>query len=104
MRFLVMATHPPDLCPSSNGKIRELAKQSASEMPALAERLGVRLLDTFVTQINHKVMALVEADDIQQVRQLALDGRLVQWNTCEIYAVSTLQEAIATTEEMPTLY
>jgi hypothetical protein len=45
-QYLVVAQHPPDLCPSANETIRTLASEGGKEMPALAEKLGVKILAT----------------------------------------------------------
>ena len=104
MQFLIEAQHPPNLCPAANEEIRKLASEGGQEMPQLAERLGVKLNATYVPITNHKVFVAVEADDIDAVREFAFQGRISQWNTVEIYAVSTLEEAIGRSQELPTVY
>jgi hypothetical protein len=104
MRFLVIAKHPPDLCPSSNDKVREVAKQAGGEMPALTEKLGVKITDTHVTYSDHRIFVVVEADNADQVRELVIQGRFVQWNECEIYETNTLEEAIARIDEHPAMF
>ena len=104
MRFLVIAKHPPNLCPSSNEAIRALAKQAGEGMPALAEKLGVKVTDTHVTYSDHRVFAVVEADNVDQVRELTIQGRLVQWNEVEIWETNTLEEAIARNDEHPAIF
>jgi len=73
-------------------------------MPALAERLGVTINATYVPMTNHKVFVAVEADTIDAVREFAFQGRLSQWNTVEIYACSTLEEAMGRVQELPTVF
>jgi uncharacterized protein with GYD domain len=104
MRFLIMAHHPPNLCPSSNQKVRDIAQQAGQEIQSLTEKLGVKVTDNFVTQTSHQVFLLVEADDIEAVRQLAIRSRLGQWNTVEIYATNTLEEALSTADELTPIY
>jgi uncharacterized protein with GYD domain len=104
MQYLVIGQHPPDLCPAANEKIRTLASEGGKEMPALAEKLGVKILATYVPMTNHMVVVAVEADDADSVRELAFQGRLSQWNTVEIYQTSTLEEALARVQEMPMIY
>jgi hypothetical protein len=53
---------------------------------------------------NHKVFVAVEADSIDAVREFTFQGRLSQWNTVEIYLVSTLENAIERVQELPTVY
>jgi len=104
MQYLVVAQHPPDLCPSANEKIRGLAAEGAGEMPALAEKLGVKILATYVPMTNHQVFVAVEADDANSVREFAFQGRLGQWNTIDILQTSTLEEALGRVQELPTIY
>jgi hypothetical protein len=103
-QYLIFAQHPPNLCPGANETVRNLAAEGAGEMPALAERLGVKLLATYVPMTNHHVYAAVEADDADAVREFAWQGRLAQWNTVEIMQVSTLEEALTRVQEIPAIY
>ena len=103
-QYLIFAQHPPNLCPGANEAVRTLAVEGAGEMPALAEKLGVKLLATYVPMTNHHVFAAVEADDADAVREFAWQGRLAQWNTVEIMQVSTLEEALVRVQQMPAIY
>ena len=104
MQYLVIGQHPPNLCPASNETIRKLAAEGGKEMPALAEKLGVKVLATYVPMTNHMVVVAVEADDANSVREFAWQGRLGQWNTIEILQTSTLEEALTRVQELPTIY
>jgi hypothetical protein len=104
MQYLICGRHPPDLCPSANESIRELSQEGASQMPALAEKLGVKLLATYVPMTNHMIFAAVEADDANSVREFAFQSRLGQWNAIDIYQTSTLEEALTKVNELPTIY
>ena len=104
MQYLIVAQHPPDLCPSANEKVRALAAEGAGEMPALAEKLGVKISATYVPMTNHMIFVAVEADDADAVREFAFQGRLGQWNTIEILQTSTLEEALNRILELPTIY
>lgn len=103
-QYLIVGQHPPDLCPSANEKIRNLAAQGAEGMPALAEKLGVRLTATYVPMTNDQVFVAVEADAANAVREFAFQGRLGQWNTIEILQTSTLEEALERVQELETIY
>jgi uncharacterized protein with GYD domain len=103
-QYLIVCQHPPDLCPSASEKIRALASEGGKEMPALAEKLGVKILATYVPMTNHQVLVAVEADDANSVRELAWQGRLGQWNTVEIVQTSTLEEALTRVQELPPIY
>jgi hypothetical protein len=103
-QYLVVAQHPPDLCPGANESVRELAAESTKGLPGLAEKLGVTLLATYVPMVSHQIFVAVEADDANAVRELVWQGRLAQWNTVEIQQVSTLEEALTRVQEIPAIY
>jgi hypothetical protein len=103
-QYLIVGQHPPDLCPSANANIRKLAAEGGKEMPGLAEKLGVKILATYVPMTNHQVYVAVEADDANAVREFQFQGRLGQWNTIEILQVSTLDEALTRVQELDTIY
>ena len=104
MQFLIEGHHPPDLCPASNQTIRDLAAEAGADMPAIGEKLGVKVTATYVPVTNHKIFVAVEAEGIDAVREFVFQGRLSQWNTVEIYLVSSLEDAIAHGKELPAVY
>lgn len=104
MQFVIMADHTPDLCPTSNAKIRQLMKDGAKELPGLATQLGVRLITLNVFGPDHRTLAVVEAADIEAVRDFVMQSRLVQWNTTQIHATWTLEEALEKADTLPTMF
>jgi uncharacterized protein with GYD domain len=103
-QYLIVGQHPPDLCPSANETVRKLSAEGAGQIPELAAKLGVNVQATYVPMNNHMVFAAVEADDMDAVREFAFQSRLGQWNTLELYQVSTLEEALTKVQELPTIY
>ena len=93
--FAVIAEHPPDLCPTSNAQTRQILKEGASQIPQLAEQLGVDIGTLRIFGPDHIILAVVEANDIEAVRNFALQSRLMQWNTVKIHATYSLEEAVA---------
>jgi hypothetical protein len=93
--FAVIAEHPPDLCPTSNAQTRQMLKDGAAQIPKLAERLGVDIVTLRIFGPDHIVLAVVEANDIEAVRNFILHSRLIQWNTTKIHATYSMEEAVA---------
>ena len=93
--FAVIAEHPPDLCPTSNAQTRQMMKEGAGQIPQLAEQLGVNIVTLRIFGPDHIILAVVEADDIDSVRDFALQSRLMQWNTVKIHATYSMEEALA---------
>jgi hypothetical protein len=102
--FAVIAEHPPELCPTSNALTRQMLKQGATQLPNLAEQLGIDIVALRVFGPDHIALAVVEADDIEAVRELVLQSRLIQWNTTKIHATYSLEEAIAKAEGLETIF
>jgi hypothetical protein len=102
--FALIAEHPPDLCPTSNAKTREMLKEGASQIPQLAEQLGVDIGTLRIFGPDHVILAVVEADDIDSVRNFALQSRLMQWNTVKIHATYSIEEAIAMIDEVEAIF
>jgi len=102
--FALIAEHPPDLCPTSNAQTRRMLKEGASQIPQLAEQLGVDIGALRIFGPDHIILAVVESDDIDSVRNFALQSRLMQWNTVKIHATYSIEEAVAMIDEVDTIF
>jgi hypothetical protein len=102
--FAVVAEHPPHLCPTSNAHTRQILKDGASQIPQLAEQLGVKIGTLRVFGPDHIILAVVDADDIESVRTFALQSRLMQWNTVKIHATYSLEEAVGVLDEVEAIF
>jgi hypothetical protein len=103
-QFVVIAEHTPELCPTSNKMTREMMAQGAKVIPELAKKLGLNILTLRVFGPDHIVLAVVEADDIEAVRDFLFESRLIQWNTTRIHATYSLEEALAKADALPTIF
>jgi len=104
MQFVITAEHPPQLCPTGNAQTREMMKQGAKELPALAQKLGIEIITIRVYGGDHVVLALVEASDIEKVREFIMQSRLIQWNTVKIHATWSMEEALEKADQLPTMF
>jgi len=102
--FAVIAQHPPELCPTSNAQTRKMLREGAAQMPQLAERLGVDIVTLRVFGPDHVVLAVVDANDIETVREFILQSRLIQWNTTEVHATYSIEEALAKSDELEAIF
>jgi hypothetical protein len=102
--FAVIAQHPPELCPTSNAETRQMLKEGATQIPKLAEQLGMDIVTLRVFGPDHIVLAVVEANDIEAVRDFILQSRLIQWNTTKIHATYSMDEAIAKADEVEAIF
>jgi hypothetical protein len=102
--FAVIAEHPPDLCPTSNAQTRQMLKEGASQIPKLAEQLGVGINSLRIFGPDHIILVVVEADDIDSVRSFALQSRLMQWNKVNIHATYSIEEAVTMIDEVEAIF
>jgi hypothetical protein len=102
--FAVIAEHPPELCPTSNARTRQMLKEGAAQMPQLAEQLGIEIVTLRIFGPDHIVLAVVEANDIEPVRDFILQSRLIQWNTTKIHATYSMAEAVAKSDELEAIF
>jgi hypothetical protein len=102
--FAIIAEHPPELCPTSNAQTRQMLREGGAQIPQLAEQLGVDIVTLRIFGPDHIVLAVVEANDIETVRDFILQSRLIQWNTTKIHATYSMEEAIAKVDELETIF
>ncbi len=102
--FAVIAEHPPELCITSNSQTRQMMKEGAPQIPQLAEQLGLDIITMRVFGPDHILLAVVDADNIESVREFMFQSRLIQWNTTKIYATYSIEEALAKADEMEPIF
>ncbi len=104
MQFVMIARHTPELCPTANAKIRQMMKEGSKGIPDLAKKLGVKIITLNVFGPDHVLLAVLEADSIESVRDFTVQSRLIQWNKINIHATWTLEEAMAKADKLPTIF
>jgi hypothetical protein len=102
--FAVIAEHPPHLCPTSNAQTRRMLKEGAGQIPQLAAQLGIEIGTLRIFGPEHIIVAVVEAEDIDSVRNFALQSRLMQWNTVKINATYSIEEAVSMIDEVEAIF
>jgi hypothetical protein len=102
--FAVIAEHPPQLCPTSNAQTRQILKEGAGQIPQLAEQLGLKIVTLRVFGPDHIILAVVEADDIDSVRDFALQSRLMQWNKVNVHATYSMEEALGLIDQAEAIF
>jgi hypothetical protein len=102
--FAVIAEHPPELCPSSNSQTRQMMNEGAGQLQQLAEQLGVSIVTLRVFGPDHIILAIVDADDIEAVRDFVFESRLVQWNTTKIHATYSMEDALEKVNDLEAIF
>jgi hypothetical protein len=104
MQYVIVAEHSAQLCPTSNAQTRQLMKEGADQIPELARRIGVEIVALRVFGPDHVLLGVVEANDIEAVRDFILESRLIQWNTTRVHATYSMEEALTKVESLPTIF
>jgi hypothetical protein len=81
-----------------------MLKEGAGQIPQLAEQLGVNIVTLRVFGPDHIILAVVEADDIESVREFILQSRLIQWNTTEIHATYSMEETLVKVDTLEAIF
>jgi hypothetical protein len=105
-KYVVLAEHTPDICPSSNAKTRARALEGlGQQLPKLLEAAGITF-DVAPLHLDpgHRTIAVVDAPNIEAVAKLVLDSGLSQWNTVEVCPVTPVQELMARVDEFPIVF
>ena len=98
MQYVVLGTHGPEICPTSNAKIRDLMMTVGPQIPKLAEKHGVKIIAGPYVNREHLTVVIVEADRSEDLDQFLMEARLPQWNTVRIIPSVSMQEGMAELE------
>lgn len=103
-QYVLVMTHPPDQCPTANSTVRKLWMGGATELPKLAKRLGIKFVAGPLISTEHKAVAIVEAEKVEAVRNLIIEGGFIQWNSVEVLPCVTMEEAFQEVEKLKPIY
>jgi hypothetical protein len=81
-----------------------MLKEGAGQIPQLAEQLDVNIVTLRVFGPDRIILAVVEADDIESVREFILQSRLIQWNTTKIHATYSIEETLVKVDELEAIF
>jgi hypothetical protein len=105
-KYVILADHSPDICPSSNARSRKRAQEGLGEqLPKLAQAAGVRFeVGPLHLDPGHRTMSVVDAPNVEAVAQLVYDSGLSQWNTVEVCPTRPVQELMAEVDRFPIVF
>jgi hypothetical protein len=105
-QYVILADHPPDICPTSNARSRARAIEGlGQDLAKLSEAAGV----TFISgplhlDPGHRTVAVVEAPSIEAVTQLVYDTGFSQWNTVEVFPTTPVADLMADIGTFPIVF
>ena len=104
MHYVVLASHSPDICPSSNAKTKGLLLDLAPQIPSIAQKHGVNIVAGPFVNREHMTVVIVETDRAEGLDDFLLDSRLGQWNQVHILPSRSLQEGLTEIQESASLF
>lgn len=90
---MVIARHGPETCPASVASVREKFMPYVARIEEISGRLGVDIRGRWSDMPGHAIYMIVDAPHAHVVQQMAMDARLMDWNTVDVHAVVDMQEA-----------
>lgn len=104
MHYVLIASHNPENCPTSNGKTREVMLAMAEQIPEVAEKAGVTILSGPYVSREHTSVVIVEAASGEDLDRFLLESRLAQWNSVRVVPSLPMQEALEEIRAQPLVY
>jgi hypothetical protein len=104
VHFVVLASHSPDICPSSNAKTKGLLLELAPQIPSIAQKHGVNIVAGPFVNREHMTVVIVETDRAEGLDDFLVDSRLTQWNQVRILPSRSLQEGLTEIQEGISLF
>ena len=96
MLHMVVATHTPDNCPMVVLALAKKLLAANQRIGEVGKKLGVTPQGSWTDMPAHVTFMLVDAPNAHVVNQMAMELKMMDWNTVVVYAVVTSQEAVAT--------
>ncbi len=103
-QYALIGTHPPNICPMSNKAVREMAKKTYAQLPALCKKYNVKVLLDIHLDPNHKAFMLLEAPNAEAVRDLVTMAGFVHFLNLDFHLVTPIQDILKHVDDMPTIF
>ena len=104
MHFVVLGTHSPEVCPTSNAKTKALLLEVAPQVSAIAEKHGVNIVAGPFANREHTLVIIVETDSAEALDSFVVESRLAQWNQVRILPSVPMQTALQELQEATMLF
>ena len=99
MLHMLVAHHGPETCAAVNPEVADIAKAGFRGIGEASEKLGITVQDVWVNMAGHVLYFLIEAPNAHVIHELSRDIHLMDWNTVDVNAVVTVEEALGPLDE-----
>ncbi|MDP6422582.1 MAG: hypothetical protein FI707_15185 [SAR202 cluster bacterium] len=90
---MAILTHGPETCAAAIAEIGDKANSALAQLEVGSEKNGVTIEGFWVDPPGHQFYLLADAPNAHAVSQLTVELQLFHWNTVDIHAVITVEEA-----------
>lgn len=104
MHFVILASHSPEICPTSNAKTKGLLLELAPQIPGIAQKHGVNIVAGPFVNREHTAVVIAETDSAEGLDDFLVDSRLAQWNQVRILPSRSLQDGLTEIQEGTPLF
>ena len=94
-------THPPNICPIANKTSREIAVAGWKQIPSLSQKHGVKMLSFDHFDPEHFLIGVFEAENIEAVRDFAMELGLMAWNDLKINPLTPAADLMDNMDKAP---
>jgi aspartyl/asparaginyl-tRNA synthetase len=101
--FVVVAEHPPQLCPHSNAAAKQIM-QRVPEIEAVAKKLEIEIVFSGIPVPEHQTIMILRAATFEAVRTFTVETHFVQINTVTIRQTESVEEFFNETKDDTPLF
>jgi hypothetical protein len=101
--YVVIAEHPPQLCPHSSAAARKIMAR-VSEIGDIAKRLEIQIIFSGIPVPEHQTIMILRAPSFEAVRTFTVETNFVQINTITIRQTESVEEFFNETKDSTPLF
>jgi hypothetical protein len=99
MMHVLVNTHNPESCAFRDEEHEEVLVGGARGISAACEEHGAKLQGLWVNRAAHKFFAIIDAPNAHVIDDIIVACGWIGHTNSEVYAVTTMEAAIASVEE-----
>ena len=96
---MVILTHGPDTCAAVHAEIGEKARTGMGQLAEASKKHGVTVQGFWVDPPAHQFYLLADAPNAHALNDLMIEVQVFHWNTADVHAVTTVEEAMPLTAQ-----
>lgn len=94
MLHMVVLTHGADTCAAVNKASGDMIRYAVANLESTSEKLKCVVKGAWIDPPAHIFFFLIDAPNAHVINQAMQELKLMLWNTVDVHAVLTLEEAM----------